>query len=283
MTNIRVIAALVATVNCQSGDDLLYAETRSPSSGDGPVFSEPLAPVGNANYDYDYDFAEPTFTTTSAPVGQAMPGFDAPMDTVGAGYDEYGYEDYDYGYDMGYEGDWDYSTTANATEWELPMNETMDWDAYEDAWKEEYDYYYDYDPAIAESGMASGNWTAMDDMYYEGDWQMEQMRSDFRDYFDYAISGEMWEDYSMPMMCDDSCNSNYNRCCVEVSMYDRDTGSMNSENYCMDTSIIDLEQRFDFMQYEVDMRCMKDGRYDAGSARIAATMLSAAALIPLVY
>ena len=53
-------------VKAESGEDLLYAETRSPGSSEDKVFTMPMDPVGeelpagDEYYDVDYEDAEPT-------------------------------------------------------------------------------------------------------------------------------------------------------------------------------------------------------------------------------
>lgn len=95
------------------------------------------------------------------------------------------------------------------------------------------DFDYMYEPMIAESGM----W--QDDMNMENfdmdsmvDWQQQDMRAEFRDYFGYAIMGDMW-DNSKPSECNEGCDAEFEMCCVHVAMQDMDTQVTNHEYYCM--------------------------------------------------
>ena len=48
-------------------------------------------------------------------------------------------------------------------------------------------------------------------------WDQEQMREDFRDYFGWAIMGDIW-DSREASQCADRCSEERDMCCVQVSM-----------------------------------------------------------------
>ena len=68
MNKFTTLVALGA-VKAQSGQDLLYAETRSPGTLEDRVFTMPLDPVGTDNADYDFEY----FEVPSLDVNEAQP------------------------------------------------------------------------------------------------------------------------------------------------------------------------------------------------------------------
>ena len=136
------VFALLNTVTAQTGEDLLYAETRNTYDEDEErEFTEPMEPTGQgydpADYE-DYNEVYTTFESAEAAVGQ-----------------EY---DYDYDYDYGYEEE-----KENWEEWDEEWEEDWeDWDEYGEEWEnwdedfaalEDYwDNNGEYDPAMDASG-----------------------------------------------------------------------------------------------------------------------------------
>jgi hypothetical protein len=83
------------------------------------------------------------------------------------------------------------------------------------------------------------------------------MREDFRDYFGWAIMGDVW-DTRMPSKCSENCSNEYEMCCFQVSMKNRDTQIYSYESYCMyqDAALSDFNM--EMFEYEIEMVCDKE-------------------------
>jgi hypothetical protein len=92
----------------------------------------------------------------------------------------------------------------------------------------------------------------------------QDMRAEFRDYFGYAIMGDMWDE-TKPSKCEDSCDAEYEMCCVQVAMQDMETQVSSYESYCM---IQDEAVMQDFEMgmsgYDIKMKCDKDNKPQKG-------------------
>ena len=312
MTKNQVIALFLGTVSCQSGTDLLYAETQS-SSGNGPKeFTEPKDPRGEAVYVAppvlpNPNFAAPaseegkSFTSSNGPAEAAAPvsapiSWDEPENTIMDmpvptlyEFDEpvptlYEYQEepvptlYAYEEDQAWEEspmddymrgsetelidfelppmdmDWDNMDFDLMDEY-MPLPENMDWDMLTDP-----EFYNDqaeewgYDPIIAESGIAGlpidFNSTTVDII----SWDQEQMRDDFRDYFGWAIMGDVW-DSREASTCADRCSEENGMCCVQISMQDMQSQAWNYESYCMYQESIMADYDMEMMGYKLEMVC----------------------------
>ena len=87
MNKFRTLIAL-GVVNAQSGEDLLYAETRSEGSSEDRVFTMPMDPVGADNN----RSLQSLYEETSASQGDEEPVLAESYDPVGTDYD---YEQYE--------------------------------------------------------------------------------------------------------------------------------------------------------------------------------------------
>jgi hypothetical protein len=83
------------------------------------------------------------------------------------------------------------------------------------------------------------------------------MRQDFRDYFGFAILGNVWNVNDVST-CGDACSGDYDKCCFNVYMTDRNTNATNNENYCMIEDAATDEFAIQMMNFEVKMKCDKD-------------------------
>ena len=113
---------------------------------------------------------------------------------------------------------------------------------------------------------------------------IEEMRIAFRDYFGYAIMGDMWDE-SMPSKCDDSCNAEYEMCCVQVAMRDQTTLVASSERYCMTQESVMGDYELGLYGYDIKMACDKDGGKGVmnSSFRTVSGLFSAAVVIASLY
>ena len=87
MNNFRTLLAL-GVIRAQSGEDLLYAETRSEGSSEDRVFTMPMDPVGADNN----RSLQSLYEETSASQGDEEPVLAESYDPVGTDYD---YEQYE--------------------------------------------------------------------------------------------------------------------------------------------------------------------------------------------
>ena len=90
-------------VKAETGEDLLYAETRSPGSSEDKVFTMPMEPVGEElpagddYYDVDYEDAEPTTFEQAVPVSRQLTHEeDYSSYSSYSYYSYYSYSDYSY-------------------------------------------------------------------------------------------------------------------------------------------------------------------------------------------
>lgn len=125
-------------------------------------------------------------------------------------------------------------------------------------------------------------------------WNQQEMRGEFRDYFGYAIMGDMWDE-SKPSKCDEGCNAEYEMCCVQVAMQDKNSQVTNYESYCMtqDSAMEDMQMAMS--GYDIKMTCDKNGKPPKGqgkgpmgmmgnaSMKLASGIISAAVVIFTLY
>ena len=142
---------------------------------------------------------------------------------------------------------------------------------------------YDFETIVDESGPMEGVDIEFDmDEFIE--WIQEDMRSEFRDYFSYAIMGDMWDE-TKPSECDDSCDAEYEMCCVQVAMKDQNTLVLSSERYCMTQESVKGDYELGLYGYDIKMACDKDAGKGVmnSSVRIVSGLFSAAVVIASLY
>jgi hypothetical protein len=171
------------------------------------------------------------------------------------------------------------------------MPEDMNWDELSDP-----NFYYDqaeewgYDSIIAESGLPI-DFNSTTDVI---SWDQEQMREDFRDYFGWAIMGDVW-DSREASSCADRCSEESGMCCVAVSMQNMQSQAWSYESYCMYQDSIMADYDMEMMGYKLEMVCDKEsgpsptimesaeemwgGWMGSSAVRVASGIISAAAII----
>jgi hypothetical protein len=171
---------------------------------------------------------------------------------------------------------------------------SMDWDELSDP-----DFYYDqaeewgYDSIIAESGLPI-DFNSTTDVI---SWDQEQMREDFRDYFGWAIMGDVW-DSREASSCADRCSEESGMCCVAISMQNMQSQAWSYESYCMYQDSIMADYDMEMMGYKLEMVCDKEsgpsptimesaeemwgGWMGSSAVRVASGIISAAVIISSV-
>ena len=207
-----VIAILLAnSVNCQGG---LHEETRTPLVNGEKVPGEVYEPT----YGATEPFAGP------APKARSVQA----MDMEPALYAEPTYKA---------EGPVQAWESFEGLMEEMPEIGEMSVDDLQDPemmYTMAEDWAYEMDPELAS---AASTYVSFNDNSNSTNSRMitfdaEQMRQDFRDYFGFAILGNVWNINDVST-CGDACSGDYDKCCFNVYMTDRNTNATNNENYCM--------------------------------------------------